>query len=91
MFHDRIRELRENFGMSQKEVARELNVSTSAIGMYEQGRRTPGLELVVAYADLFSVTTDSLLRGDELIWPVLWAMLPVGNCCLCAMSGFLNF
>ena len=67
MFHDRIRELRENFGMSQKQVARELNLSTSAIGMYEQGRRTPSLELVVAYADLFSVTTDFLLRGDEFV------------------------
>ena len=64
-FFDRLRALREDRGMTQGQVARSLNVSASAVGMYEQGRRTPSLELVVAYADLFSVTTDYLLRGDQ--------------------------
>lgn len=62
MFCDRIRELREECGMTQRQIASQLKVSASAVGMYEQGRRTPSLELVVAYADLFSVTTDYLLR-----------------------------
>ena len=65
MFCVRIRKLRIDRGMSQREVALQLNMSVSAIGMYEQGRRLPSLDLVVAYADLFSVTTDYLLRGEE--------------------------
>lgn len=64
MFDERIRELRLEQKMTQAEVAECLNVSTSAIGMYEQGRREPSLELVVAYAELFSVTTDYLLREE---------------------------
>lgn len=65
LFCHRIRKLRVDCGMSQREVAKRLNMSVSAIGMYEQGRRFPSLDLVVAYADLFSVTTDYLLRGDS--------------------------
>lgn len=65
LFCDKIRTLREESGMTQRQIASRLKVSASTIGMYEQGRRTPGLELVVAYADLFSVTTDYLLREDS--------------------------
>ena len=67
MIEDRIRKLRMNRKMTQAEVATLLNVSTSAVGMYEQGRRVPSLELVVAYAELFSVTTDYLLREEGRI------------------------
>ena len=65
MFCFRIRKLRIDRGLSQRDVAVRLHMSVSAIGMYEQGRRLPSLDLVVAYADLFSVTTDYLLRGAE--------------------------
>ena len=62
MINSKIADLRKESKMTQAEVAKKLGVSTSAVGMYEQGRREPSLELVVAYADLFSVTTDYLLR-----------------------------
>lgn len=62
MLCERIRKLRVDRKMTQEQVAGKLNVSPSTIGMYEQGRRMPSLELVVAYADLFSVSTDYLLR-----------------------------
>ena len=62
MINRKIADLRKENKMTQAEVAKKLGVSASAVGMYEQGRREPSLELVVAYADLFSVTTDYLLR-----------------------------
>lgn len=49
--------------MTQRDLARALNVSPSAIGMYEQGRRQPSAELIVAICREFSVSTQWLLTG----------------------------
>ena len=60
----RIALLRIEKGLSQAELARRLCISASAVGMYEQGRRMPSLDLVVRLAREFGVTTDYLLTGD---------------------------
>ena len=59
----RIALLRATNGWSQAELARRIGVSASAVGMYEQGRRAPSLDLVVLLAREFGVTTDYLLTG----------------------------
>ena len=64
MLGHRIAALRRDAGMSQAELARKLRVSPSAIGMYEQGRREPGAELLVAMAAEFRVSVDFLLTGQ---------------------------
>lgn len=60
----RIALLRIEKGLSQAELAKRLCISASAVGMYEQGRRMPSLDLVVRLAREFGVTTDYLLTGD---------------------------
>ena len=60
----RIALLRIEKGISHAELARRLCISASAVGMYEQGRRMPSLDLVVRLAREFGVTTDYLLTGD---------------------------
>lgn len=60
----RIAVLRIEKGLSQAELARRLCISASAVGMYEQGRRMPSLDLIVRLAREFSVTTDYLLIGE---------------------------
>ena len=60
----RIALLRIEKGISQAELARRLCISASAVGMYEQGRRMPSLDLVVRLAREFGVTTDYLLTGE---------------------------
>lgn len=57
--------LRRRAGLSQRALAAELNVSASAIGMYEQGRRVPPNALLVAMAKRFGVSTDFLLTGES--------------------------
>lgn len=49
--------------MSQAELAKKLGVSPSAVGMYEQGRREPSAETLVAISRVFRVSTDYLLTG----------------------------
>ena len=63
MLGARIAALRRSRGMSQSQLAQELGVSPSAIGMYEQGRREPSTSMVVALSEIFQVSTDYLLTG----------------------------
>ena len=63
MLGARIAALRRKHGLSQSQLARQLGVSPSAIGMYEQGRREPSAALLVALARQFKVSTDYLLTG----------------------------
>ncbi len=59
----RIAAMRKRAGMSQRELARRLGVSASAVGMYEQGRREPSAEKLVRLAQLLDVSVDYLLTG----------------------------
>ncbi len=63
MLGARIAALRRNRGMSQQQLAACLEVSPSAVGMYEQGRREPPGRLLVQMAHVFGVSTDYLLTG----------------------------
>ena len=63
MLGARIAALRRGQGLSQAELARRLRISPTTVGMYEQGRREPSVELLVAMAGEFRVSTDFLLTG----------------------------
>lgn len=64
MLGARIAALRRSAGMSQAELAKLLKVSASAIGMYEQGRRQPAADTLVALGGIFGVSVDYLLTGS---------------------------
>lgn len=63
MMGPRIAALRREAGLSQAELAKRLQVSPSAMGMYEQGRREPSAEILVAISRELDVSTDYLLTG----------------------------
>ena len=63
MLGARIAVLRRAKGWNQAELAQQLGVSSSAVGMYEQGRRQPAADVLVRLAEIFGVTTDFLLTG----------------------------
>jgi len=77
MLGARIALLRRRCGMSQKKLAQTMGVSASAVGMYEQDRRVPPVELLVKMAQLFEVSTDFLLTGESKPndAPILQALL----------------
>ena len=64
MLGARMAMLRWERGLSQMQLAQRLHISASAVGMYEQGRRSPSLQLVVQLAKELGVTTDYLLTGQ---------------------------
>ena len=65
MLSCRITQLRRNCGMNQQQLAENLHLSPSTIGMYEQGRRTPSIDILIQMSKLFSVSLDYLLTGSE--------------------------
>ena len=65
MVGDRITALRKKAGFSQDQLAKQINVCASAIGMYEQGRREPSIKTLVALSQVFGVSLDFLITGAE--------------------------
>ena len=64
-FGDRLRELRRERGMQQRELGGLYNLSSSAIGSYERNLREPTLELLLQLSEYFGVSVDYLLCRTE--------------------------
>ena len=64
---ERLRGLREDSDMSQKELAEKLNISQRTLSHYETGKRDIPTEMLIKVADYFNVSVDYLLeRTDKL-------------------------
>lgn len=73
MFAARLREKREELGISQKDLAKQLNVSSSTVGMWERGKRNPDNDTLPKIANYFGVTVDYLLgRTDDPLGQVIF-------------------
>lgn len=64
-FSIRLKELRLERNMTQKELAKELSVSMGSIGFYENKERTPDIEFLMRAVDFFGVSADYLLGLQE--------------------------
>ncbi len=64
---DRIRQVREHYGMSQAELARRIGISKNSMNLIEANKTPdPAASKVRAVADVLHVSTDYLLgRSDE--------------------------
>ena len=58
---ERLTALRKGAGLSQEQMAAELNVSRQAISKWETDQSAPELEKLMALAERFAVSTDELL------------------------------
>lgn len=65
MFQDKLRSLRRQHALSQRELGQALGVSASTIGMYEQGRREPDNRMLMKICGYFHVTADFLLGNSD--------------------------
>ena len=65
MLSCRMAQLRRCAGLSQSQLAHQLHITPSALGMYEQGRRTPSLQILIQLSRVFNVSLDYLITGSE--------------------------
>ncbi|MBO4976248.1 MAG: helix-turn-helix transcriptional regulator [Lachnospiraceae bacterium] len=57
--------LRKANGMTQKDLAEQLNVSDKTVSRWERDEGTPDLAMIPVIAEIFGVTCDELLRGER--------------------------
>lgn len=65
MFAQRLRELRKNKDITQIEFARQFNIATGTIGMWETGKRQPDYDTLLSIAKYFDVSVDYLLGKED--------------------------
>ena len=64
-FRERLKQLRVEKKMTQKELGEALGIRNSVVSFYEVGQREPSLEMIIKIAEYFHVTTDYLLGVDD--------------------------
>lgn len=64
MVGKKLRELRENAGLTQRELAQILGVKSSEISQYEKGKRTPRWNRFNKLLDFFNVSADYVLGRE---------------------------
>lgn len=64
LFNERLKELREEQGLLQADLAKILSVSKSTVSDWEIGRNQPSYDMLIDIARYFDVSIDYLL-GNE--------------------------
>lgn len=61
MYYQRLRDLREDHDLTQKEIAAVLGIDQRVYSTYETGKREIPVHHLIKLADYYNVTTDYLL------------------------------
>ena len=78
--NDKIARLRKKKGLSQEQLANELEVSRQAVFKWESGENTPDLEKIKKLAKLFNVSFDVLLDDEKEVEDIKEAeVIPVNT------------
>lgn len=64
MFSKNLKNLRKRLGISQEQLAQRLGISDKTISSWEIGRTEPNMGMVQRIADMFSISTDELIKDD---------------------------
>ena len=65
-FYERIRQLRQEKGLTQKGAAAGLEIGYRAYQCYEYNQRSPDIRGLIAIADFFDVSLDYLVGRSEV-------------------------
>jgi transcriptional regulator with XRE-family HTH domain len=65
MISEALRLLRVFHDLKQRELAEKLGISASHVSELEKGNRTPSLEVIQKYADVFRIPASSIMFFSE--------------------------
>ena len=57
--------LRKERNLNQLKVALDLNISREALSHYENGKRSPDIDMLRKLSDYFKVSIDFIINGTE--------------------------
>ena len=64
-FYEKLKRLRKENGMSQEELAQQLNVSRQAVSKWESGQGFPETDKLLTIGNMFGVSMDYLLKSNN--------------------------
>ena len=67
LFGKRFKKLRVDFGYTQEQLGKLLNVTKVSICNYEKGNRTPSIDTLIDISNLFKVDLDYLVGTDSYV------------------------
>ena len=65
MLKDNIKAYRLSVGLTQQELGKRIGVGKSTVSMYENGERTPPLDILKSMASIFNINIDALVGEKE--------------------------
>lgn len=65
IFHENLKKIRLQKGLSQKDVAEQIGVANSTYSLYESGNREPNVQTIKKIADVLNTSADNLLGIDD--------------------------
>lgn len=65
IFSNKIKELRKHNKINQKEFAKSINVTQSALSMYENGTSLPSVDVIAKIVDTYNVSYDWFFGVEE--------------------------
>ena len=60
-----LKQIRKKKGYNQLKVAMDLNISRQALSYYENGKRSPDVDMLNLLSKYFDVSIDYLINGKE--------------------------
>lgn len=64
---EKLQARRKELKLTQENAAQQLHVSRQAISNWETSKNYPDLETIIAISDVYQISLDTLLKGDNLI------------------------
>ncbi|WP_251521267.1 MULTISPECIES: helix-turn-helix domain-containing protein [Staphylococcus] len=66
-FHSKLKEERKKLNLSQDDLAQKLNISRQSISKWEREKGYPNIETLIELSEIFNITIDELLKGDDFL------------------------
>lgn len=64
-FAEKIKQIRTKNHLTQEQFAMRLNVTRQAVSNWENNRNLPDIQMLILITEIFDVTLDELILGDE--------------------------
>lgn len=64
-FSEQIKSIRKENGLTQEQFAEKLNITRQAVSNWENDKNLPDIEMLILISDVFSVSLDFLIKGDN--------------------------
>ncbi len=85
----RLKKIRHDMDLTQEQLSEKINVSRQTISSWENGRSYPDIISVITLSDIYNISLDELLKGDENLVKYLQESTDIVNSNRKLIIGFI--